>query len=773
MQTGEGADPGLAPPESERKRLWLRVGAPIAGVLLVIAAILAITLYTDRVNRAGVLALSNNLLAGLQARISDEVSGYLEPATRAALLARDMIAEKTIADPRAALQGFAASALRQIPQIDAMYVADMAGNFMMVRRSNAGGTATKVIRNAPGPRQVTWYYRDAAGKVTRIEQTPKDDYDPRTRGWYQGALKTRDVFWSDVYIFFTARAPGVTAAIRFDDPAHGERVFGVDITLKALSSFLASLHIGRGGRVVIIDDTGHLIAAPDSRELLRGAGDRLVAARVDQLGDPVLTGAYDRFRVEGYGRRVIRVHGEPIVSIAARLPAAGRKWSLLIVVPERDFTGFVAANSRRALALSLVVVALAALLALFLVRQGLRADHTARLLLERGQAVERQGAAFARLAREQDLLDPAREAPVRTLTETLAELGSARRASIWRISADGRKLGCEDAYERESAGHVGGVELARAELPQFFAALAQGEEIRSSNAANDRRTAELHRVLMHPFESRALAVVPVVAGERIAGAIMLEDAAKLAEVEDMLPAVAGILALRMQESGERTETAVAAIVAEPGAGQPIAAAERSFEAELLLRGLDTGAIGADVFPAVAVMAVRFGDPAAIAARPESAASIIADRIAAALQEIAVAYDIPYMKLLGQEVVAAAGFTAGDDAAVVRIADAALATREKCLEVFEDAGQPPAFRIGIDLGIAIGSEVGRQPRLFNLWGEAVRTADTMATTAAGAGSIQVSEAAYRHLRRQFLFRPRGSFYLPRVGAARTFVLASRL
>ncbi len=772
MQTEEVVDSRPARSDSEPKRLWLRVGVPTGGVALVIAAILAITLYTDRVNRAGVLALSNNLLAGLQARIARQVSGYLDPATRAALLTRDMVTRNAIADPRTALQAFAASALREIPQIDAMYVADPAGNFMMVRRGPAGGTATKMIRNEPGPREVSWVYRDRAGQVTRIEQTPKDDYDPRTRGWYQGALKTGDVFWSDVYVFFTDRAPGVTAAIRFDDPTRGERVFGVDITLKALSAFLASLHVGRGGRVVIIDDTGRVIAAPDPDQLVRGEGAALAAARVDELGDAVLTGAYDRFRVEGYGRRVITVKGEPIVSIAARLPAAGRKWSLLIMVPEKDFIGFVAANSRRALALSLVVVALTALLAAFLVRQGLRADRTARLLLDRGRAVERQGAAFAGLARQTDLLDPTREEPLRAVTETLAELAAARRASIWRVSEGARKLGCEDAYERESAGHVSGLELARSELPQFFAALAAGEEIESADAANDRRLAELHRVLMHGFGSRALTVVPVMAKERIAGAIMLEDAAGLSEVRDILPAIASILAIRMQSSEEREDRRVVEAVAERPGAQPIEAGERSFEAELTLRGLEGRMIGADVFPAVAAMAVKFGDPAAIAARPGNDASIVADRIAEAMQAIAASHDIPYMKLVGHEVVAAAGFTANDDGAVVRIADAALAIREKCLEAFEEAGQPPTFHIGIDFGIAIGSEVGRQPRLFNLWGEAVRTADAMASTAAGAGSIQVSEAAYQRLRRQFLFRPRGSFYLPQVGAARTFVLASR-
>ncbi|HTU54038.1 MAG TPA: adenylate/guanylate cyclase domain-containing protein [Acetobacteraceae bacterium] len=772
MPTEEVVDLNLASSHTERKRLWLRIGAPIGGVALVIAAILAIALYTNRVNRAGVLALSDNLLSGLQARIAQQVSDYLDPATRAALLARDMAAGHALSDRAAALQAFAASALRQIPQIDALYVANGAGDFMMVRRGAAGGTATKIIRNRPGARQVSWVYRDTSGRITRIEQTPTDDYDPRARSWYQGALKTAGVFWSGVYIFFTDRAPGVTAAIRFRDQSGGESVFGVDITLKALSGFLASLRIGPGGRAVIIDSTGHLIAAPDTEHLLRGAGDQLAAARVDQLGDKLLTGAYDHFRVEGYGRRLITVNGEPVVSIAARLPAASRNWSLLIVVPEKDFTGFVAADSRHALALSLIVVALAALLAAFLVRQGLRADRTSRLLLDRGRVVERQSAAFAALAREAGLLDPARDGPLRAITETLAELASARRASVWRVTGGGRTLRCEDAYERESAGHVAGLELARAELPQLFAALAAGEPIATDDAANDRRTAELHRVLMHPFDSRALALAPVMAAGGLTGAIMLEDAARLAGARDILPALANILAIRMR-GAEAEEPRTAATVAEPAAAQPLQCAERSYAAELVLRGLDSDAIGADVFPAVAVMAIRFSDPAAIAARSATDRCILVERIAEALQEIAEANDIPYMKLVGQEVVAAAGFAPRDEAAILRIADAALAARERCLELFEEVGHAPAFRIGIDYGIAIGSELGRQPRLFNLWGEAVRTADMMASSAAGAGSIQVSEAAYRRLRQQFLFRPRGSFYLPRVGAARTFVLASRL
>ena len=42
-----------------------------------------------------------------------------------------------------------------------------------------------------------------------------------------------------------------------------------------------------------------------------------------------------------------------------------------------------------------------------------------------------------------------------------------------------------------------------------------------------------------------------------------------------------------------------------------------------------------------------------------------------------------------------------------------------------------------------------------------------------GTIQATEAAYAHLRQDFLFRPRGRFFLPRVGEAQTFLLSGRI
>src|SRR5262249_28840688 len=121
---------------------------------------------------------------------------------------------------------------------------------------------------------------------------------------------------------------------------------------------------------------------------------------------------------------------------------------------------------------------------------------------------------------------------------------------------------------------------------------------------------------------------------------------------------------------------------------------------------------------------------------------------------------------------AAGLASAGPSAAPALAETALAARDRCAALFEEGACVHDFRIGIDCGPAIGQLVGDEPRVFNLWGDAVRTAEAMAASAL-PGTIQVTEAAYLQLRHNFLLRPRGRFHLPRVGDARTFVLAGRL
>jgi class 3 adenylate cyclase len=69
-------------------------------------------------------------------------------------------------------------------------------------------------------------------------------------------------------------------------------------------------------------------------------------------------------------------------------------------------------------------------------------------------------------------------------------------------------------------------------------------------------------------------------------------------------------------------------------------------------------------------------------------------------------------------------------------------------------------------------VGRERPAFAFWGEAVRTAASMADSSL-PGAIQVTESVYRELRGEYLFQLRGHHYLEGIGEFSTYLLGGRL
>ena len=150
-----------------RRQLLARVGVPLLGVVLVILSILGVTFYTYQANRQTALDLTHDVLNTLQARIAHEVDNYLAPATRAAFIARDMVARNAIPDGRTAMEAYASSMLRQVPNLSGFFIGNSNGDFMMVRRDPQGGTDTKYILNSVAGRRVASVHLDDAGACHR------------------------------------------------------------------------------------------------------------------------------------------------------------------------------------------------------------------------------------------------------------------------------------------------------------------------------------------------------------------------------------------------------------------------------------------------------------------------------------------------------------------------------------------------------------------------------------------------------------------------------
>ncbi|MBY0335522.1 MAG: GAF domain-containing protein, partial [Acetobacteraceae bacterium] len=534
-------------------RRWL---GPLAAVAAVLASMLAISWYAYRANRGGAIQLTELMLASLEARVAQEVEEFLATARRATLLAREVYTLGSVrGDQRATLERVGRAVLAQTPQVSLFMAADVRGNYLSVMRRPDEGSSTLVLRNDPGPRTLTRLLYDSAGRQVGEEAVPENDFQPRERPWFRAGLAAVDsAAWTELYIFFTEQVPGLTVATALQLPGSTEPdgVIALDVSLRALSEFLGRLSIGRGGRAVIVDRAGRLVAHPDYRVAVGRGPDGLIPRRLDALDDAPLARAYDRLRVQGRFRAIEEIDGQRHILVGVPLSAEGANgWRLVFTVPEESFVGFVWDNNRLVLALYGGLALVALMLMSWLLRRGARAEWEAAGLRREAARFEAERAALAAFGSDPALADPNLPLPP-AMTERLAEVAGARGAALWRLSADGRALVLEDAHDRERGGHTCGTQLRREELPALFAALSHRDRFSTAAEPGERFAQELRRLWLGPLGARELVGVPVRMGDRALGIAWLEDPDPRAEEgERFLRLVAGLLATRFAGGAAR------------------------------------------------------------------------------------------------------------------------------------------------------------------------------------------------------------------------------
>lgn len=798
------------------RRRVLRVAGPIGFVVVMLAALLAITAYSYDSNRRDALALSDDLLGSIERRIAKELESFVIPIENTVRLTADVLKNTSFdINNRTLLEPLAFRVLANLSQISMFNIADTRGNFLMVKKMPDGSNHTKIIDRTQKATQVTWIRRDPSGNEIDVEKTADDSYDPRNRPWYVGAVESRQVYWSDFYIFFTDQKYGITVSIPIigpDDQLLG--VLGLDIELEKISAFLETLKIGENGRAIIIDEDGELLAHPEIEKMVKKEGEKYKAVRVDELKDPVLHRAYSRFQIEGHGRRNLIIDQRQYLTSAFLFPTnIGHELTVFIFVPEDDFVGFVNRNNRTVLLMSFSIVVLAAIMAGLMVFQGLRADRNAQIILDRQDELEAQSRAFSELSSQAALFDTTDDESFGQLTEIVTKAVNVRRTSVWHFDDGGKLLRCIDCYDRESNGHTQDTVLKKADFHLLFDMLQKAEDFRAPDAGNDNRLAELYRVYLQPLGCESLLSVPIRHRDQTVGSLWFEhdrlSRSWSAEEISFARAIANMLALRFSEdqkciltaiaqkedtdnSGDsavpttgaaaagiktRPEAYLTEQVKRPGRREQISAAKTdrfiSFSERMLARGIDPDIVGADLFSDTTVFLLRFTDPASLAERIADSEAITAvDHLVSHLEDLAASRSIEYMRIMGDEIVCAAGMDDKLKDHSHLVADLALSVQDRCTALFAELNTPMEFRIGIDTGAVMGSPVGRTQKSYNIWGEAVRFASMMAKTAI-PGTIQVSETTYRHLRAGFLFKARGRFYLPNIGEVSTYLLTGRI
>ena len=777
--------------ERSGRRRW-RVVVPRICVGLIIASILFITWYSYQSNRQVVLELSDDLLDSVEQRIESEVEAYFRPASANAQLAARLggtEALKMEANPR--VTAFSVEVLRQHAQLAMVNIGDANGNFMMPKKMPDGAIDTKIIDRSTDEPTVRWIHRDPAGQVVDVEKVEYKGYDPRIRPWYRGASETGGLFWTDVYIFFTDRLPGMTAAypIRGDDGAT-LGVVGIDIELDKLCDFLANLEIGRTGRAMIIDNRGMLIAYPDVDRISKMEGESIRPVSVNELGDPALTRAYSRFQVEDHGRREVEVDGARYITTVKPLTRVGREWSIMIVVPEEDFLGLIRLNKQMAVAMSIVVVALGLVLAALLMTQGVRADQNAALVKRGQDQLETRSRAFSGMIAS--VADREREPTtvIREMTELAAEGAGVQRVSVWRHEMGSGSLRCVDSFER-GGGHSDGSELQAGEHPGLLAAIKAGEAVEAIR--DDDRFSELVHNYLEPLGIRSVLMVPVSAGGSPRVWVWFE---RTDDDQDVSPddrayadAIAGMLALGCGElhgigrAPELTKPAEADVAAAPSAViEPELEVDRDGarpideeQSTAAVRRSLSPARSVTIHPGSLVLAICIDDPDLLLASDGGNGRTMGDSIIRRIERAVEADEVTHWMAAGSTLccVALADAVSADS---VDLADAlarlAMDLRRDVAERIGTSVEQAPVRFAIERGSVGVTQSDESARGLPVAGRAIAAAIALARSAP-AGAIHLSSTAEQALEANFVCRERGLYFVDGVGELQTFVLVGRL
>src|SRR5471030_1919887 len=204
------------------------------------------------------------------AALDDAVSGFLTGGLRTIVSVGLALGEAPSFSPQAGLalederSRQLVALLKRHPAVAAVYLGDADGRFLFAghmtsfsaeQRDNYGASSEEdvIVRTISGDgaaRQESWWFRSPGGERSP-EWTQRSDYDPRTRPWYEQAIRSRAPALTEPYLFAQSRASGISAGV----PMQGGRVIGFDFTLDTLSRLLGDYKVTPNSIIMVVPES--------------------------------------------------------------------------------------------------------------------------------------------------------------------------------------------------------------------------------------------------------------------------------------------------------------------------------------------------------------------------------------------------------------------------------------------------------------------------------------------------------------------------------------
>ena len=228
-------------------------------------------------------------------------------------------------------------------EINSVIFAHESGREILLLMSEDGRWINRLSNPAEWGHQTYWITWNAQRQIESVEMRERD-YDARERPWFKGAMSLTDdrsVFWTEPYIFYTTKEPGITAAMRWQGHDGSRYVIGHDVRLIDLAEFTTRMEFSPQGKAALFLKEGRLIAPPrDPRFTDRQAINNALLKSPEEIGLPELAQAFQAWQDKPAPATGLHDHAlNDGRWLSLFKPIKGNMsgiW-LGIVAPERDF----------------------------------------------------------------------------------------------------------------------------------------------------------------------------------------------------------------------------------------------------------------------------------------------------------------------------------------------------------------------------------------------------------------------------------------------------
>lgn len=368
------------------KNVPLRWVLTIPFVLPTIGAVTLVGYLSYQNGQKAVETLGHQLVAETNERVAQELKTYLQTPLLINRLNVDAVKQEQI-NPQttSTLETALFYRLQQFDQVSAILFASPQGIFRVVERLPELYPELYLGAADPArPNQLLIYRLNDQGKREQLVHTEKGLDVRRDRPWYQRAVTTKQSGWNPIFQYGSFEALTLNASQPVYDSATDRLlgVFSVNIRLDYLSQFLRRLEISRSGQVIILDQSGALIATSTQEKPYKHSGSgwrkQFQQLKIDESADPLTRslGEYLRDRssllnsLNQAQYLEFSYSGEPqYVKITPFQDQYGLNWRILTVIPKSYFMGAIQANTLITALLSLLTLSIAIALSLFAAQQ--------------------------------------------------------------------------------------------------------------------------------------------------------------------------------------------------------------------------------------------------------------------------------------------------------------------------------------------------------------------------------------------------------------------